>query len=395
MIRWIKLSILILAIGLTSATVEDISSSTTGAIVQTMPTTPSQPSTPSIPSPSMIVSTPNICVAYGCLTVDVRLTGPRSEADRGYTTQGKGLDFVVTVKNEGSSDANAELSVDPGGCALDWFSWTTKTLDIPAGTSRSENLQVKPDMNAIAGDYSFKIEASAKCYRPGSSQASFKVQDYDYASETAISGTGQFQLNKDIHSMNSGIRADKDISFSGTADAIVKNEYLVEQAKGRNPNFEEQDAVDNYNAVNPGDAFLGTESFKSSAIFGGVGAKLTEAYNVKQMEFKNQDFNLHQTGSLKKMAEFKTADNFSGYYLIDAKQVIPGQKNLKEHEEFLGSFEINRRILFKDKPTVTGTCADGPCTGIAGIAKPSFSSPCLSSSCNNFANSLNAFSKSN
>jgi hypothetical protein len=122
---------------------------------------------------------------------------------------------------------------------------------------------------------------------------------------------------------------------------------------------------------------------------------LTEAYNVKQMEFKNQDFNLYQTGSLKKMAEFKTADNFTGFYLIDAKQTIPDQmKSLKEHEEYLGSFEINRRLLFRDKPTANSMCTDGPCSSITGSSKPTFASPCLSSSCSNFASNLNAFSKS-
>ncbi|MFB3766678.1 MAG: hypothetical protein ACE14P_15730 [Methanotrichaceae archaeon] len=373
--------------GLASATVEDMGNNAeTGSILPTTLTTPS--------IPSMSISTPNICMSGGYLRVGVQLTGPQTEADKGYTTQGKSLDFIVTVKNEGSLDADAELGIDPEGCDLSWFSWTTKTMKVPAGASRSEQLQVKPDINAVAGDYSFKVDASAKCYRSECGEASFKIQDYDYASETAISGTGQFQLTKDLSSMNSGVRAKKDISFSGSVDAIVKNEYLVEQAKGRNPNFEEQDAVDNYLAVNPGDALLGTENFKSSAVFGGVGAKLTEAYNVKEMEFKNQDFNLHQTGSLKKMAEFRTADNFTGYYLIDAKQINPGQKNLKEHEEFLGSFEINRRILFRDKPTVTTACFDGPCSGSTTVAKPSFASPCLSSSCNNFADSLNAFTKS-
>ncbi|MGA9099935.1 MAG: hypothetical protein WB392_13495 [Methanotrichaceae archaeon] len=390
MIRWIILLMLILIMGLGSATVEDLGNSAeTGAIVQTPQTLPTTPSLSSLPIP-----TPNICTSTGYLIVDVGLTGPQSETDKDYTTQGKSLDFVVTVKNVGSSEADVDLSVDPEDCALEWFSWTTTSLKIPPGASRSENLEVKPDINAVAGDYSFKVIASANCYRSGSAEPSFKVQDYDYASETAISGTGQFQLNKDISSMDSGIKSTKDISFSGSIDALVKNEYLVNQAKGRNPNFEEQDAVDNYMAVNPGDALLGTENFKSSSIFGGVGAKLTEAYNVKQMEFQNQNFDLHQTGSLKKMAELKTADNFTGYYLIDAKQTNPGLKNLKEHEEFLGSFEINRRILFRDNPTVTTGCADGPCTGSTSVAKPNFPSPCLSSSCNNFANSLNAFANS-
>ena len=76
--------------------------------------------------------------------------------------------------------------------------------------------------------------------------------------------------------MNSGIKSTKNVIFSGTVDALVKNEYLVDQARGKNANFQEQDAVDNYNAVTSGDALVGTESFKSSAVFGGVGAKVGE-----------------------------------------------------------------------------------------------------------------------
>jgi hypothetical protein len=345
---------------------------------------------PSIPSmPSLDGFCPQ---ARGCLRVTVGLTGPKGEEDRAYTTQGKAQDYIVTVKNDGPSDVEAELSVNPKDCSPEWFSWTSKTLDIPAGASRSEALSVRPDLNALAGTYGFAVEASARCCRSGSGEAVFKVQDYDYASETAVSGTGQFQIDKNVRSMDSGIHSDKNILFSGSVDALVKNEYLVDQAKGRNPNFQEQDAVDNYNARMPGDALLGTESFKSSAIFGGVGAKLLESYDVQQMEFKNQEFNLHQTGSQKKMAELRTADNFTGFYLIDAKQTKPGQKSLKERDEYLGSFEINRRILFRDRDTAfKGACFDGSCTGKNASL---FVSPCASGSCADFATRLNAFAKS-
>jgi hypothetical protein len=362
-----------------SATVEDLGGSIAGTGIAGTGSVWPGPSLPSLPTSPTCPSVP------GCLIVTVDLTGPQLEQDKGYTAPGKTLAFTVSVKNEGPSEVEAELSISPEDCFADWFSWTTETLKIPAGVSRSESLQVRPDMNAVAGKYSFKIEASAKCSQPGATTASFRIQDYDYASETAISGTGQFQLNKDVRSMNSGIKSNKEVFLSGTVDALVKNEYLVDQAKGRNPNFEEQDAVDNYMALQPGDALFGTENFKSSAVFGGVGAKVTEAYNVQQMEFKSQNFNLHQTGTLKKTAEFKTADNFTGFYLIDAKQTIPGQKGLKEHEEYLGSFEINRRILFRNRPTFsTPTCFDSP----------SFTSPSLSSSCGNFVNNLNTFAKS-
>ncbi len=347
-------------------------------------------------SPTVPTFLPSPCSGdYGSLTVAIGLTGPESEPDKFYTTPGKPLDFMVTVSNDGRTEVEAQVCVKPEGCPFEWFSWTTTPLTIPAGVSRSVALQVFPDTNAVAGEYRFAVEASAKCRSSEPRPAKFKVQAFDYASETSVSGSGQFQINKDLRSMNSGIKSTKNVLFSGSVDALVKNEYLVDKALGKNANFQEQDAVDNYNAVSLGDALVGTETFKSSAIFGGVGAKVRESYDVQQMEFKNQDFTLHQTGSLKKTAEFKTADNFTGYYLIDAKQVIPGQKNLKEFEEYFGSFEINRRILFRDAAKSKTPCLEGDCLKAPSIKAPapSFTSPCLSGSCNDFVNRLNSFGK--
>lgn len=350
------------------------------------------PSTPSLPT-----YLPSPCSGdSGSLSVSISITGPESEPDKSYTTQGKPLDFIVTIKNAGETDAEIEVNVKPKGTPLEWFSWTTTSIQIPAGAARSQNLEVLPDINADAGEYKFAIEASAKCRSPGEREAKFKVQAFDYASETSISGSGQFQINKDISSMKSGIKSTKNVIFSGTVDALVKNEYMVDQAKGKNANFQEQNAVDNYNAVASGDALVGTESFKSSAIFGGVGSKVKESYDLQQMDFKSQDFTLHQTGSLKKSAEFKTADNFTGYYLIDARQTIPGQKSLKELEEYFGSFEINRRILFRDDTKSKAPCQDADCFKAPSVKSPSgptFTSPCLSGSCNDFVNRLNTFTK--
>jgi len=383
------IAMLILTACQTLATVED-----PGMALADLSATWPGPSTPSIPN-----YLPSPCSGdSGVLSVDVTLTGPESEKDKSYTTQGKGLDFVVTVTNEGSTDAEVEVCVKPMDCALDWFGWTRTSLSIPAGGTRSQNLAVQPGVNAVEGKYRFAVEASAKCRTSAQKEASFRVQAYDYASETAISGSGQFQMSKDLRSMESGIKSTKDVIFSGSVDALVKNEYMVDEARGKNANFVEKDAVDNYNAVASGDALVGTESFKSSAIFGGVGSKVRETYDLQQMEFKSQDFTLHQTGSLKKTAEFKTMDNFTGYYLIDAKQSIPGQKSLKELEEYFGSFEINRRILFRNNAESEPACQDGDCQGIATPTVNSSrilpaASPCTSSSCQSFVNRLNNFAR--
>ena len=384
------LLILILIAFQASATVEDLGNGPDGSTSSVLPT-PYEPSLPSyLPSPC------SGSLAY--LTVSVDPVGPQSEPKDPYITQGKTLEFLVNVNNNGPTEVEAKLSVSSKNCPPEWFSWTTISLQVPSGGTHSEKLLVAPDMNAIAGPYNFTVDASGRCCRSRPGEGKFKVQDLDYASETAISGTGLFQLNKDVRSMNSGIKSNKEVLFSGTVDALVKNEYLVDNSKGRNPNFEEQDAVDSYNALRPGDSLIGTESFKSSAIFGGVGAKLLQSYNVQQMEFKSQSFNL-QTGSEKKTAEFKTADNFTGFYLIDAKQITLGQKSLKEHEEYLGSFEINRRILFRNQPTFNAPCFEADCVNKPNIGSQSgigqgFNSPCSSSSCYKFADALDAFSES-
>ncbi len=375
-----------------SATVED---SSDGSIAAKETIWPS-PTVPSIPD-----YLPSACIdPQTYLKVSLNLIGPQKSKDAGYITQGKTIEFMVNVKNEGPTEVEAELGVSSKNCPPDWFSWTTDSLTIPSGSTRSKVLQVRPDMNAIAGQYEYIVDASARCSESKPGKGSFTVQNLDYASETSVSGTGQFQLDKNVRSMSSGIKSTKNVLFSGSVDALVKNEYLVDQSKGNNPNFEEKDAVDNYNALAPGDSLIGSESFKSSAVFGGVGAKLQESYNVLQMEFKNQDFNLHQTGSLKKSAEFNTADNFTGFYAIDAKQTIPGQKNLKDNAEYLGSFEISRRILFRNNPTPSTQCFDSDCanqpnTGISTESnKHSFKSPCSSGSCNKFAENLNTFTQS-
>jgi hypothetical protein len=392
------LLILILMTYQASATVEDPGGDMNGGTGSNWP----NPVVPSLPT-----YLPSACPdPILCLEVSLDLTGPELKSkeanrDAGYITQGKILEFLVNVKNDGPNEVEAELGVSSKSCPPEWFSWTTESLVIPSGSTRSKVLQVRPDINAVPGRYDIIVDASAKCCESKPGKGSFTVQVLDYASETAISGTGQFRLDKNVRSMNSGIKSHKDIVFSGSVDAMVKNEYLVDQSKGNNPNFEEKDAVDNYNALVPGDSLVGTESFKSSAVFGGVGAKVQESYNVLQMEFKNQDFNLHQTGSRKKTAEFSTADNFTGFYLIDAKQTIPGQRSLKEHEEYLGSFEINRRLLFRNQPTFNAQCFEGDCANKPSIAiSPrgdgghGFTSPCLSGSCSKFTKALNAFSES-
>jgi hypothetical protein len=307
---------------------------------------------------------PSVPGVMGELYVSVDLSGPKSGSDLDYTTPGKTLEYIVTVENRGWSEVDARLTINPKSCRPGWFGWSEKILTVPAGGVGIEQLQVTPDMTASPGDYDFQVLATASNCKSGSDEAGFKLQDYDYVSETTVSGSGQFQMNKDVRSMNTGVKSNKDIYFSGSVDALMKNEYLVEEAKGQNPTFQECDAVDNYMALNPGDTLMGTETAKSSLVFGGVGAKVQESYNLQEMEYEVQEIGFHHTGRDRR-AEFQTADNFTGYLAIDSKQTIPGQRSTSEREEFLGSFEIQRRLIFKDNPKPTFGCFGGSCFNFA------------------------------
>ncbi len=307
---------------------------------------------------------PSVPAIMGELYVTVDLSGPTSGSYLDYATPGKTMEYIVTVENRGCSEVDAKITVNPKSCRQGWFGWTEKILPVPAGGVGTELLQVTPDLKASPGDYDFQILATASNCKSGSDEAGFKLQDYDYVSETSVSGTGQFQMNKDVRSMNTGVKSNKDIYFSGSVDTLMKNAYLVEDAKGENPTFQECDAVENYLALNSGDTLMGTEMVKSSLVFGGVGAKVQESYNLQEMEYEVQETDLHHTGPDRR-AEFQTADNFTGYLAIDAKQTIPGQRSTKEREEFLGSFEIQRRLIFTDKPRPTFNCFGGSCFNFA------------------------------
>ncbi|AET63926.1 hypothetical protein Mhar_0546 [Methanothrix harundinacea 6Ac] len=209
----------------------------------------------------------------GELRVSVDLSGPKSGHDQNYATPGKTLEYIVTVENLGCSDADVKLVAVPKNCRPGWFGWTELVMTVAAGSVGTEVLPVTPDMKAPPGDYDFQVTASAPSFKSGSAIAGFKLQNYDYVSETSVSGSGQFTMNKDVRSMNTGVKSNKDIYFSGSVDTLMKNEYLVEKAKGGNPTFQECDAVENYVAQNPGDTLMGTESVRSSMVFGGVGAE--------------------------------------------------------------------------------------------------------------------------
>jgi len=164
------LLILILIANQASATVEDLGSGPSGSTSSVLPA-PYEPSLPSyLPSPCS--------GSLAILTVSVDPVGPQSEPKDPYITQGKTLEFLVSVNNNGQTEVEAKLSVSSKNCPQEWFSWTTISLQVPSGSTRSEKLLVTPDMNAVAGLYSFAVNASGRCCRSRPDEGEFRVREF-------------------------------------------------------------------------------------------------------------------------------------------------------------------------------------------------------------------------
>ncbi len=127
------LFILILMAYQASATVEDPGGGSNTVMNSVLPSEPGPLSLyPPGPCPEPKV----------CFKVSVDILGPtqnpnsKEAKDAKYVTQGKTLEFLVSVENVGSSTLQAELGVSSKSCPLEWFSWTAESLQIPSGSTR-------------------------------------------------------------------------------------------------------------------------------------------------------------------------------------------------------------------------------------------------------------------
>lgn len=131
---------------------------------------------------------------------------------------------------------------------------------------------------------------------PSPSPTPTPTPTYDYISETSIEGEGTFSIDKRVRNRAATINMEKHVRCNGSMDGFVANEYLLEEARGNNPNFEQMDAVDGYRATAPGHYLYGEERVRSSFVFGGTGARIEEKYDVLKMDTRLETINLHSTG---------------------------------------------------------------------------------------------------
>ena len=263
-------------------------------------------------------------------------------------------DMTVTYVVNVETDCPAvSVVVSPEETPISWFSWMSQTLPSPNTVGifpldLSVPLTLGKD---AAGVYTFTIIATDSC--GGSAQATLvlEVQDQDYVSETLVTmdpeNTAQFTLDERFRNMAIATSVDKHIEFDGTVDHFEKNEYLILNARADNPNFLQESMTFGFR----GGSMTGDERFKSCAPLGGTGVQLHEHYDVSWMDQRVESLGQYITGEQRYKTELSTYNEFNGTFMLDAKQIVPVSRYVKERQTFDGNLTVGRHLIFRLPPS--------------------------------------------
>ena len=221
------------------------------------------------------------------------------------------------------------------------LNWSHKTVNVNAYGVAKATLMA---YSSQAGEYDITIVASTTDDMISTS-CKLVVQEFDYASETSISGEGTFSLVKRVFDMHAAIDSESFVMSNGSIDGFVKNDYLVRHPVDKIPNFKKVSAVNTFN----GNAsfLLEKEKFLHSFAFGGTGARINEEFVVSNMEGRFEKIEAHTDNIVDAKTEFKTFNDFYGYFKLHAKQSLPGKGGYEEFNELFGDYEFYRHIVFK------------------------------------------------
>jgi hypothetical protein len=258
--------------------------------------------------------------------------------------------YTITVETD---CPDVSVVVSPEETPISWFSWMSQTLPSPNTVGIFEldlNIPIKLGEDA-AGVYTFTVIATDSC--GGSAQATLvlEVQDQDYVSETLVTmdpeNTATFTLDERFRNMAIATSVDKHIEFDGTVGHFEKNEYLIVNARADNPNFQQESMTFGFG----NGSMKGDEKFKSCAPLGGTGVTIHEQYNVSWMDQRVESLGHYITGNQRYKTELSTYNEFDGTFMLDARQIVPVSRYVKERQTFDGNLTVGRHLIFRLPPS--------------------------------------------
>jgi len=108
----------------------------------------------------------------------------------------------------------------------------------------------------------------------------------------------------------------------------------------------------------------GGKFVNSKSFYGGIGANIQEMFSVNTME-KDQTvfFGSTENSTITHTVGLNTLNSFNGTWGTDSSMHKIFYKDIKSHELFSGSFEVNKEIKFHEAP-IPETNYVCPCAGV-------------------------------
>ena len=256
--------------------------------------------------------------------------------------------YTVTVETDSPP---ISVVIIPGETPIGWFSWLSQTLPWP-GTAGIWPLDLSVPLmlgEDAEGVYTFTVSAIDFGGASASATVELEVQDHDYVSETLVQmqpeNTANVTMDERFRSMPIATSVDKHIEFNGTVEHFEKNEYLLFDALAC-PNFQQETMTFGFS----GGHMKGDEKFKSCAPLGGTGVTIHEQYDVDWMEQRVESLGHYITGEQRYKTELSTYNTFNGTFMLDARQIVPVSRYVKERQTFDGNLTVGRHLIFRLPP---------------------------------------------
>ncbi|MFB3763889.1 MAG: hypothetical protein ACE14P_01420 [Methanotrichaceae archaeon] len=199
------------------------------------------------------------------------------------------------------------------------------------------------------------------------------VQDGDFCNKLKVTGTGSFEVGVSVKDREIGLeyvnymQGDGDLEMD-TATAEAQKAARIPGATGKgNDSAVPLNLVEGNRLTYSGKTpLVGFKHIKSDAFWGGIGAEITESFSVTQMDREeNTYFASTNPASYitdpKKIAELlstspvhavgtSTKNAFNGTWTVDSRMHKFMSKDIKSHQSFTGTFEVNNQVKFHDNP---------------------------------------------
>ena len=197
-----------------------------------------------------------------------------------------------------------------------------------------------------------------------------KVQDGDFCNKLKVTGTGAFEVGVSVKDKELALEYYS--TLNGDGDLEMDSNTAEAQRAYKFPGMGNDSTVPlnlwdssklTYSGKTP---MVGTKYINSKAFWGGIGAEVKETFSVTEMERVGNSFFASTNPASymtdpKKIAQMlavspvhevgiETKNAFNGTWQTDARMHKMFSKDVKVHESFTGKFDVEKRLVFREKP---------------------------------------------